>query len=92
MTQFLETLCRTCGSCLKLITLDPGPEQCDECEAEEAKELQREREEEEQRLRVKEEELRIEHQNRLKREAGKLLLVSIQLKSWNLTQLFFSLE
>lgn len=54
MTQFLQTLCQTCGSCLNLITLDPGPEQCDECAAEEEKEIQREREEEEQAKRIKE--------------------------------------
>lgn len=31
MTQFLQTLCRTCESCPNLITLEPGPEQCDNC-------------------------------------------------------------
>lgn len=72
MTEFLQTLCQTCGSCLKLITMDPGPEQCDECEAEEAKEFERERQQEEQRQRIKEEELRAEKLNRIKREAGTL--------------------
>lgn len=71
MTQFLQTLCKTCGSCLNLITLDPGPEQCDDCAAEEAKELEREREEEEQRQRMREVELRQKHLERLKREARK---------------------
>lgn len=51
MTQFLQTLCQTCGSCMNLITLDPGPEQCDNCAEEERKELQREREEEEAKKR-----------------------------------------
>lgn len=75
MTQFLQTLCQTCGSCLNLITLDPGPEQCDECAAEEAKELEREREEEEQRRRMREVELRQEQLERIKREARKSTIV-----------------
>lgn len=37
MTQFLQTLCRTCDACENLITLEPGPEQCDKCCADEAK-------------------------------------------------------
>lgn len=37
MTQFLQTICRTCHSCENLITLDPGPEQCEQCSAEEQK-------------------------------------------------------
>lgn len=46
MSQFLQTLCQTCNSCENLITLDPGPEQCDECAAEEEKELLLEQQEE----------------------------------------------
>lgn len=46
MSQFLKTLCRTCSSCEHLITLDPGPEQCDKCAAEEQKELLLEQQEE----------------------------------------------
>lgn len=46
MSQFLKTLCRTCNSCENLITLDPGPEQCDKCAAEEQQELLLERQEE----------------------------------------------
>lgn len=49
MTQFLQTLCRTCDSCENLITLDPGPEQCEKCDAEEKKELLLEQEEEARR-------------------------------------------
>lgn len=36
MSQFLQTLCRTCDSCPNLITLEPGPEQCDSCAMAEA--------------------------------------------------------
>lgn len=36
MTQFLQTLCRTCESCPNLITLEPEPEQCDSCAMAEA--------------------------------------------------------
>lgn len=39
MTQFLQTVCRTCDSCENLITLDPGPEQCENCAADEQREL-----------------------------------------------------
>lgn len=46
MTQFLQIICRTCGSCESLLTLDPGPEQCDKCKIEEQNELQRENHEE----------------------------------------------
>lgn len=46
MSQFLQTLCRTCNSCENLITLDPGPEQCEKCTAEEQKELLLEQQEE----------------------------------------------
>lgn len=46
MTQFLQTICRTCQSCENLITLDPGPEQCEKCAAEEEKETLREKKEE----------------------------------------------
>lgn len=45
MTHFLRTVCRTCHSCENLITLDPGPEQCEECAAEEQKETLREQQE-----------------------------------------------
>lgn len=31
MAEFLENLCITCSACPNLITLDPGPEQCDNC-------------------------------------------------------------
>lgn len=36
MTQFLQTLCRTCESCPNLITLEPEPEQCHSCAMAEA--------------------------------------------------------
>lgn len=39
MTQFLQVICRTCDSCENLITLDPGPEQCETCAAYEQREL-----------------------------------------------------
>lgn len=57
MTQFLQIICRTCDSCENLITLDPGPEQCDKCAEEEEKEalLEQEEEEEEEEKRYKEE-------------------------------------
>lgn len=32
MAEFLKTLCTTCRACQNLITLDPGPEQCSDCE------------------------------------------------------------
>ncbi len=32
MAEFLKTLCTTCRACQNLITLDPGPEQCNDCE------------------------------------------------------------
>lgn len=50
MTQFLQTVCRTCNSCENLITLDPGPEQCEKCAADEQREALREQEEEAKRL------------------------------------------
>ncbi|XP_058448446.1 polycomb protein Scm [Malaya genurostris] len=31
LSEFLETLCTACRSCRHLITLEPGPEQCDAC-------------------------------------------------------------
>ena len=31
MAQFLSKLCTICGACSNLITLEPGPEQCDKC-------------------------------------------------------------
>lgn len=31
LSQFLEILCTTCRACSHLITLEPGPEQCDAC-------------------------------------------------------------
>lgn len=31
MTEFLETLCAACKTCSNYITLEPGPEQCDNC-------------------------------------------------------------
>lgn len=31
LSQFLEILCTTCRACSHLITLEPGPEQCDDC-------------------------------------------------------------
>lgn len=46
MTQFLQTICRTCDSCENLITLDPGPEQCETCADFEQKELLREQQQE----------------------------------------------
>lgn len=50
MTYFLQTVCRTCHSCENLITLDPGPEQCDDCAAEEQKEALREQQEQIERM------------------------------------------
>lgn len=64
MAQFLQTLCQTCESCLNLITLDPGPEQCDECAEEEQRELERERKEEETKKRRENERLRREQLKR----------------------------
>ncbi|KAJ6636818.1 Polycomb protein Scm [Pseudolycoriella hygida] len=37
MAEFLKTLCTTCGACQNLITLDPGPEQCSDCEGQSTK-------------------------------------------------------
>lgn len=31
MSNFLKTLCSSCKACPNLITLDPGPEQCEAC-------------------------------------------------------------
>ncbi|XP_058840600.1 polycomb protein Scm-like [Topomyia yanbarensis] len=31
LAEFLETLCTACRACRHLITLEPGPEQCDAC-------------------------------------------------------------
>uniref|UniRef100_A0A182JCR0 Uncharacterized protein n=1 Tax=Anopheles atroparvus TaxID=41427 RepID=A0A182JCR0_ANOAO len=31
VSEFLETLCTACQACPRLITLEPGPEQCDDC-------------------------------------------------------------
>lgn len=31
LSEFLETLCTACRACKHLITLEPGPEQCDAC-------------------------------------------------------------
>uniref|UniRef100_A0A182MDC3 SAM domain-containing protein n=1 Tax=Anopheles culicifacies TaxID=139723 RepID=A0A182MDC3_9DIPT len=31
VSEFLETLCSACQACPKLITLEPGPEQCEDC-------------------------------------------------------------
>ncbi|XP_053669858.1 polycomb protein Scm [Anopheles nili] len=31
VSEFLETLCSSCQACPRLITLEPGPEQCDGC-------------------------------------------------------------
>uniref|UniRef100_A0A182QC87 SAM domain-containing protein n=1 Tax=Anopheles farauti TaxID=69004 RepID=A0A182QC87_9DIPT len=33
VSEFLETLCSACQACPRLITLEPGPEQCDTCAA-----------------------------------------------------------
>ncbi|XP_031638342.1 polycomb protein Scm [Contarinia nasturtii] len=49
MTQFLQTVCRTCNSCENLITLDPGPEQCEQCVADEQREALLEQEQAEKR-------------------------------------------
>lgn len=53
MTQFLQTICRTCGSCENLLTLDPGPEQCEQCAVEEQKEQQLEQREESTKILLK---------------------------------------
>lgn len=82
MAQFLQTLCQTCGSCLRLITLDPGPEQCDDCAAEEAKELQRERDEETKRQRIKEAQLHAEQLDRIKRELDKTNAIWTKFKNF----------
>lgn len=37
MAEFLKTLCTTCRACQNLITLDPGPEQCTDCETQTTK-------------------------------------------------------
>lgn len=37
MAEFLKTLCTTCRACQNLITLDPGPEQCSDCETQNSK-------------------------------------------------------
>lgn len=44
MTQYLETLCRTCECCENLISLEPGPEQCEKCLADEEKQEKLEKE------------------------------------------------
>uniref|UniRef100_A0A182SYA7 Uncharacterized protein n=1 Tax=Anopheles maculatus TaxID=74869 RepID=A0A182SYA7_9DIPT len=31
VSEFLEMLCSSCQACVKLITLEPGPEQCEDC-------------------------------------------------------------
>uniref|UniRef100_A0A182TRF7 SAM domain-containing protein n=1 Tax=Anopheles melas TaxID=34690 RepID=A0A182TRF7_9DIPT len=31
VSEFLEMLCTSCQACPRLITLEPGPEQCDDC-------------------------------------------------------------
>uniref|UniRef100_A0A2M4BC64 Putative polycomb group protein scm/l3mbt tumor-supressor in n=1 Tax=Anopheles marajoara TaxID=58244 RepID=A0A2M4BC64_9DIPT len=31
VSEFLETLCTACQACPRLITLEPGPEQCEDC-------------------------------------------------------------
>lgn len=49
MTQFLKVICQTCGSCENLLTLEPGPEQCETCSIEEQKELQLEEQQERKR-------------------------------------------
>lgn len=51
MTHFLQIICQTCETCENLITLDPGPEQCDTCAAAERKELLREQQQEAKRHR-----------------------------------------
>lgn len=66
MTQFLQTICRTCDACENLITLDPGPEQCDKCAEEEEREAQLEQEEEERRYKVIERKEKV-RQNQLKK-------------------------
>lgn len=37
MAEFLKTLCTSCRACQNLITLDPGPEQCNDCETQNTK-------------------------------------------------------
>lgn len=37
MAEFLKTLCTSCRACQNLITLDPGPEQCSDCETQNTK-------------------------------------------------------
>ena len=63
MTQFLQTICRTCDACENLITLDPGPEQCEKCAEEEERE---EQEEEERRYKETEQKEKM-RQNQLKK-------------------------
>lgn len=56
MSHFLQTLCKTCEACQNLITLEPGPDQCDICQKEEQKQQQLEKEEEEKQIRQRNEE------------------------------------
>lgn len=37
MAEFLKTICTTCHACENLITLDPGPEQCSDCDTQNSK-------------------------------------------------------
>lgn len=66
MTQFLQTICRTSDSCENLITLDPGPEQCEQCAEEEEREALLEQEEEKKRYKEIERKEKM-RQNQLKR-------------------------
>lgn len=61
MIQFLRTVCRTSDSCENLITLDPGPEQCETCADEEQREALMEQEEEKKRYKDVEHEIHRSH-------------------------------
>lgn len=45
MSTFLHTLCEVCDVCSNLITLEPGPDQCDDCLKAEQEQIRKQDEE-----------------------------------------------
>lgn len=67
MSQFLRTISKTCEACPNLITLEPGPEQCDKC----LKMEQKETEDQERRERDKEQRKRDKIKERQRQDVEK---------------------
>lgn len=69
MSQFLHTICTTCEACSNLITLEPGPDQCDKCLKQEQNDIE-EQEREEQLQKQRQEQQKEKQKQQEKKRLG----------------------